>query len=328
MDVWGATQKDFVAEQVETILTELGLRIVGQTETAFLLGCPFHFNPGSPAFAVNKTSGLYYCHNPACGQKGSLAALVAAVQKTNLKQANGFIDKHSANLDYSAIIRKKMEPFKFQEFDLDLLARLRSQFPNSPGEEYMVGRGFTKETLEYFELGYSELQTSVVVPMHTVDGMPIGFVARNIYEKAFKNSLHLPKKETLWNLHRAKRYGGALIVVESSFDAMKVHQAGFPNVVALLGGSISDRQVQQLERYATNIIIFTDNDELNKDGKRPGRDLGMSIEKRVQRLVSWACIGPEVYPRGVKDATDLTDGEIREVLSKPMSGVEYREMVS
>jgi len=328
MDEWGTTQKDFIPEQVESILTDLGLRVVGSTETAFLLGCPFHYNPGSPAFAVNKTSGLYYCHNPSCNQRGTLAKLIASVQHTTIDKAHGFIDRHAANLDYAAILRKKLEPFEFKEFDQALLGKLREQFPGSEGEEYMMGRGFHKDTLEHFGLGYSSIRTSVIVPMQNVDGLDIGFVARNIYEKRFENSEGLPKKESCWNMNRAKRFGGPIIVVESSFDAMKVHQAGFPNVVALLGGSISDRQVEQLERYATQVVIFTDNDEINKDGKRPGRELGFKIEQKVNRVVTWACIGPEVYPRGVKDATDLTDLEIRQVLEHPMTGVEYREMVS
>jgi DNA primase len=49
-----------------------------------------------------------------------------------------------------------------------------------------------------------------------------------------------------------------VIVCESSFDAIRIHQSGFPNVVATLGGNISMENIQNLNKYASSIIIMTD----------------------------------------------------------------------
>lgn len=84
----------------------------------------------------------------------------------------------------------------------------------------------------HFDLGYSKNMDMVTVPVHSPDGTPIGLVGRSIKGKSFKNSTNLPKSKTLFNIHRAKKIGDHVIVVESSFDAIRVHQAGFPNVVA------------------------------------------------------------------------------------------------
>jgi DNA primase len=48
----------------------------------------------------------------------------------------------------------------------------------------------------------------------------------------------------VYNLHRARQHAkeAGLIVVEGFFDAMRVWQAGFPNVVALMGSSLSEEQ--------------------------------------------------------------------------------------
>jgi DNA primase len=100
---------------------------------------------------------------------------------------------------------------------------------------------YNQKSLYYFELGYSENMGMVTVPVHSPDGMPIGIVGRSIEGKAFKNSTNLPKSKTLFNIHRAKKIGDHVIIVESSFDAIRVHQAGFPNVVATLGGFLSNR---------------------------------------------------------------------------------------
>ncbi len=75
------------------------------------------------------------------------------------------------------------------------------------------------EASSYFELGYSENMGMVTVPVHSPDGMAIGIVGRSIEGKAFKNSTNLPKSKTLFNIHRAKKIGDQVIVVESSFDA-------------------------------------------------------------------------------------------------------------
>lgn len=337
MDEWATNREVYSETQVEAVLVELGIDIKSETERVFLGSCPFHYNPGSPAFAVNKESGLYYCHNPSCNERGNLKQLVVRVGEHNEFQAIQIISRHYSEIDYVALAERELTPIEFVPFDQTLLDRQRDNFEGSEGELYMVGRGFTIPTLQHFAIGYAPKKRAVVVPMHTEQGIPIGFIGRSIDRKDFQNSFGLVKSQTAWNMHRAKREGSVCIVVESAFDAMRIHQSGYPNVVALLGSSISRYVVQQLEKYFTTIVIMTDNDPLqfnegicgkcegNCKGHNPGRDLGYTIEKKVRRKVLWASVGPEVYPHGAKDAGDLTEDEIRHVLSNAVSGVEYSQ---
>ena len=54
----------------------------------------------------------------------------------------------------------------------------------------------------------------------------------------------------LFNLHRAMQTSrNHVIVVEGFFDALKIHQAGHPAVVALMGSSFSQRQSELLLCY-------------------------------------------------------------------------------
>ena len=281
--------------------------------------CPFHHNTGSPAMTVNRNSGLWCCHNPACAQRGNLEGLVMRSMDGTFQDAKRMINRLYTKVDYVKII-EEVKPPELVEFDNELIERLARDFPNSPGNTYMNGRGFTDETLRFFNVGFSNLRQAVTVPMYAEDGMPLGFVGRHIVGKRFENSFGLPKSKSLWNINNAKRNSGSIIVVESSFDAMKVHQAGYSNVVAALGGSLSQHQVKQLERYAETVIILTDND-------KPGRALGEKIQENVRRRIRWGCIGPELYPRGVKDATDMTEAEIRQVLLNSKSYVEYCEIM-
>lgn len=292
---------------------------MGETEHDLQVLCPFHHNTGSPAFTISRNTGLWCCHNPACAERGNLESLVLKRQGGTYQDAKRMVNRLYTKVDYVKIIEDVGAP-ELIEFDNELIERLARDFPGSPGNEYMNGRGFTDETLSFFNVGFSSLRQAVTVPMYADDGMPLGFVGRQIVGKRFENSYGLPKSKSLWNIQNAKRNSGSIIVVESSFDAMKIHQAGYPNVVAALGGSLSQHHVKQLERYAETVIVMTDND-------KAGRALGEKIQERVRRRIQWACIGEELYPRGVKDATDMTEAEIRQVLLNTKSYVEYCEIM-
>jgi DNA primase len=158
----------------------------------------------------------------------------------------------------------------------------------------------------------------VTVPVHSPDGICVGVVGRSVTQKEFKNSPGLPRNSTLFNIHRAKRVGANCIIVESSFDAMRVHQAGFPNVVATLGGHISSNNLSLLNRYFNRLIIMTDNDEA-------GRSLGNNIFNKLRNKdILWASYEyGKIYPHNAKDAGDMTDEEIKLCINNSASHIEY-----
>jgi DNA primase len=155
--------------------------------------------------------------------------------------------------------------------------------------------------------------------VHSPDGIPIGIVGRSIEGKSFKNSTNLPKSKTLFNINRAKKIGDKVIVVESNFDAIRIHQAGFPNVVATLGGFLSTEQQHLLNRCFTQITIMTDAD-------KAGRDLGMSIASKLKgKDILWASYEyGKIYPHDAKDAGDMTEDEIKACIKNAVSDIEYR----
>ena len=208
----------------------------------------------------------------------------------------------------------------FKEFSEETLKKLYTDLiTTSPGKEYFLSRGINQQSIIDFGLGYSSNMNMVTVPVHSPDGMAIGIVGRSIEGKSFKNSTNLPKSKTLFNIHRAKKIGDHVIVVESSFDAIRVHQAGFPNVVATLGGFLSKEQHSLLNRHFNKITVMTDADQA-------GRDLGKSIVTKLKfKDLLWAsCEYGKIYPHDAKDAGDLTDEEIKACIKNSVSDMEYR----
>jgi DNA primase len=56
--------------------------------------------------------------------------------------------------------------------------------------------------------------------------------------------------------------------VEGFFDCLKVHQAGYGNVVALMGASVSDRQSELLDTYFRELVVMLDGDEAGRRASR------------------------------------------------------------
>ncbi len=296
--------------------------MVGETGNDFLAYCPFHSNRHSSSFSVSKEFGAWLCFNPACGESGTLIDLVKRITNRNDYEALRFISVKEAEVlaDFDDLLEDTLEEKPdFIEFDSTTIEKLTSEMNQyDDGRVYMHGRGFTDETLEYFNVGYSSNRNMVTVPVHSPDGTCVGVVGRSIKEKEFKNSPGLPRNSTLFNIHRAKRIGATCIIVESSFDAMRVHQAGFPNVVATLGGHISSNNLSLLNRYFNRIIIMTDNDQA-------GRALGNNIFNKLRNKdVLWASYEyGKIYPHDAKDAGDMTDQEIKTCINNSVSHIEY-----
>ena len=285
--------------------------------------CPFHSNRHTASCCINKSSGAWLCFNPSCGESGTLTELVKRVLNKNDFEAMRFISAQETevlnNFDEMMAGMFEEKP-DFEEFSAETLKGLYNGLVGSEkAKDYFKSRGIDMSSMEHFSLGYSEKQNMVTVPVHSPDGIPIGIVGRSIEGKSFKNSTNLPKSKTLFNVHRAKRIGSNVIVVESSFDAIRVHQAGFPNVVATLWGFLSTEQQCILNRYFNRVILMTDAD-------LAGRKLGLSIANRLKNKdLLWASHEyGKIYPHDAKDAGDMTDEEIKTCIKNSVSDIEYR----
>ena len=313
----------YTPAHVKSIVKSLGLNIVGETSNDFLCFCPFHSNRHTSSFSISREKGAYICFNPSCGEAGTLVELVRKILKKNEFESLRYISSKEAESveNFDDVLKDLLEDKPdYVEFPQDTLDQLYNNLnDNGHAKEYLNHRGIKQESIDYFKLGYSSNMGMVIVPVHSPDGLPVGLVGRSIAEKKFKNSTNLPRSKTMFNIHRAKRIGGQVIIVESTFDAIRVHQAGFPNVVATLGGHISHDNISLLNRYFNKIILMTDSDQA-------GRELGTTISNRMRNKdILWASHSyGKIYPNNAKDAGDMTDEEISLCIKNAVSDIEYR----
>ena len=317
-----ADSTQYAISQVKAIVKALGLHETSEANNNLLLYCPSHSNRHTASFSISCENGAWLCYNPACGESGNLVELVKRILHKNDFEALRFIGakQNEALENFDELLEGIMEDKpEFEEFPKETLVKLYTELVSTQeGKDYFKSRGIEGQSIVDFDLGYSKNMGMVTVPVHSPDGIPIGIVGRSIEGKSFKNSTNLPKSKTMFNIHRAKKIGSNVIIVESSFDAIRVHQAGFPNVVATLGGSLSSEQQRLLNKYFSTIIIMTDADEA-------GRELGLSIANRLNtKDILWASYDyGKIYPHDAKDVGDMTDQEIKECIKNSVSHIEY-----
>ena len=344
-DEWKEDYQTYSETQVEAILSECGIDIDGETGSQFICYCPFHSNNDSPAFAVDKEKGLFFCFNPSCGQSGKLEDIPRRLLKLNVFQTKRLILKHQDAKPKPLSVRRMEREArqKLPEFSQDVIDKMHNDFWESPAEDYMVNRGFEIDTLKTFQVGYSKAKNLVAVPMYAERDKPVGVVGRTLppQEKGFRNSNNLPKKQIPFNIHNARTHGDTVIICEASFDAMRITQAGYPNVIALLGGYLTPWHHEIIDRTFSKIIVMTDFDPLHYNvdckpckragyricnGHNAGRDFGRQIVSQFpHKVVKWAAYDDTcVYPHNAKDASDMTDDEIRKCLRDAISNYQYQ----
>jgi len=289
----------YTTQQIHRVLTGAGIDIEAEYGTDYIIFCPYHNNNRTPAGEVSKESGLFFCFG--CQTTRSLIELIMHMTNRTYFETVRFIKSKETETNIEAVVNKALHQMPdFVQYDELLIKRLCKQAIDSPrAMTYFEGRRITKESVVKFDLGYSEKQDSVVIPMQSPDGMSIGFVARTVEGKEFKNTPGLPKSKILFNLHRVKA-SKIVYVVESSFDAIRLDQVGFP-AVATLGANVSSSQIELLKRYFTGVVLVADNDEA-------GAIMSERLTEKMGNLVT--VISPD---KKYKDIGDMTDDEIRKL---------------
>ena len=183
----------------------------------------------------------------------------------------------------------------------------------NPTHPLLRARGITPQTARTFEAGGwpmgGFLQDCVGVRLHDIQGRPLGYAGRRLDDQAarrlgkWKLPTGLPRSELLFNWHRAQpAHHSTLIVVEGPFDAMRVWQAGHPNVVALLGSSPTPAQVHRLAQVEA-LVIMLDADGAGRAGAHRLTPLTTDTPVRLVEL-----------PEG-NDPADLPEPVLQRLLS-------------
>ena len=293
------TNSSYTEEQIKRVITGSGINIESEVDSDYLIYCPFHNNYRTPAGEVDKRTGFFFCFS--CQHVCDLTELIMHTSGRSYFEAARYIKSKETESDIEQQVNQKLIVKEmYVPYDEILMKRLNNQALESPrAMRYFQGRLITEESVKKFGLGYSEKQDMVTIPVASPDGIDIGFVGRSVEGKEFKNTPGLPKSKVLFNLHRVKT-AGKVYVVESSFDAIRLDQCGFP-AVATLGANVSNFQTDLLQKYFNNIIVIADNDEAGGNMK----------DKLIERLGNRVTV--VTLDKQYKDIGDMDDEAIKNI---------------
>jgi DNA primase len=282
------------AVSMELALANYGVQL-HRLDDAYLRGrCPLpsHASKGSrESFIVNIRKNAWACHSASCvavrGGRigGNVLDFVAAmegcaIREAALKLQDGYLVtaiapepatyQHDADGGASGTGNVPL-PFTLRRIDCS--------------HAYLTERGVTPKVARHFGVGYNcgkgLMEGRIVVPIHDENGLLVAYAGRSIdqTEPRYRFPARFRKSLVLFNLHRASVAGKSVIVVEGFFDCLKVHEAGLPCVVALMGCSLSLRQEELLCEQFQEVTLFL-------DGDSAGRAAGAAIAQRLVPKVS------------------------------------------
>lgn len=289
----------YTKEQIKRVLAGAGINVESEVDSDYIIFCPYHNNTRSPAGEIDKLNGTFFCFS--CHKIADLTEFVMHTSGRTYFESVRFIKSKEVESDITSEVNKKLiDKPEYIQYDQVLIKRLNQQALDSPrAMRYYAGRLITEESVRKFSLGFSEKQDMVTIPVHSPDGIEVGFVGRSIEGKDFKNTPGLPKAKVLFNLHRVKT-ASKVYVVESSFDAIRLDQCGFP-AVATLGANVSNTQIELLQRYFNDIYVIADNDEAGGNMK----------DRIVERLGSRVTVIK--LETKYKDIGDMDDEAIKQL---------------
>lgn len=231
------------------------------------------------SFGVDTGRNVWACHSASCCQArrgkvgGNILDLVACMEACSIRLAALRLRTWSITTGETGLadqlVSKGKRAGRSQEEIPRLSFTLRLQW-----HPYLEQRGIRWQTAAWFGAGYyggsGFLRGRMVFPIHDEGGELVAYAGRTMdgREPRYLFPTGFPKSQVIFNLHRAvefaARQGGVVIVVEGFFDCMKVHQAGYGNVVALMGASLSDRQSELLDTYFQKLVVMLDGDEAGR----------------------------------------------------------------
>jgi len=275
---------------MEMILAHYNVRVRKVNQTYLRGKCPLpsHTSKESgDSFGVHAGKNVWACQSDSCvkarrGRKGgNVLDFVALMENCSIREAAAKLqdwfrvaspatptnDKNSGTVfpDGTGEGSKTPDSNRPLEFTLKDV---------NPEHEYFAKRGISREAASVFGAGFfpgrGSMVGRVVIPIHDREGRLLAYAGRSIdgSEPKYKLPAGFHKSAELYNLHRAhESRGECVIVVEGFFDSMKVHQAGYPSVVALMGSAMSEKQEELLAAFQ-KIILMLDGDEAGREGAK------------------------------------------------------------
>ncbi len=180
---------------------------------------------------------------------------------------------------------------------------------------------------------YDTFRERVIFPIIDLRGNVIAFGGRILGDGSPKylNTSETPvfqKKRNLFSLNFAKNSPlKRMILAEGYMDVIAINQAGFENVVATLGTSLTGEQARILKTYADDVIIAYDSDSAGQKATQRAINLLSEAGLNTRIIKMEGAKDPDEFlkkfgPHRFKLLLDNSDGAINFELAKCKEGLD------
>jgi len=380
---------------VEVIGSRVSLKKVGKNYKGL---CPFH-DDRNPSFYVNPELGVYHCFG--CGASGDVIKFVQEYEKMSFIDALKYlgdlvgisvkltgdaqdrfyqVNEEAAKIYHSLLPQSQTALNYLKQRGITEETIEEFQLGYAPNSDVILSRLGAKFGIDVLlKVGlvirgqgrmYDRFRNRLMFPIYSPAGRVAGFGGRILGEgmPKYMNSPESPvysKRNSLYSVFHSRKEileKKSVILVEGYFDYLSMYQAGFKNVLASLGTSLTEQQTRLISRYAQKVYLFYDMDEAGR--KASLRSMGLLIDRNVEIMLCSSSEGKdpdeilrkegnegiksilssskgfidvllEDYSQkyDLKNPSDLTMvvNEFREILSRIRDGVKqeiYREKIS
>lgn len=234
----------------------------------------------NPSFIWNKKDLCYHDFSNG-GNYSIINAYMYAYDETYAQALKRLFDRCHIEFDFKRGFgydeRESLENYKFPVDD--------SVEDNSNAIAYLKKRGFTEETIKFFDIGQTK-KGDVQFKLKDINGRLVGVKYRHAHAVKHGESKYWWQGDcspcySLFNINHID-ITQPLCVTEGFMDAMAVWQSGFHNVVSIPGGATDLNWIKYgfdfLEKFK-KIILWLDNDTAGEEGTK----------KIVQKLGEYRC---------------------------------------
>ena len=292
MDVYTAAKSISIKEVYKTYVGKL---VEGERGN---VSCPFHKDE-HPSMHLYTNDNHFYCFS--CKEHGTSIDLILKLKGyADPKDAAEDICK-TFNIPYEEEIDDEAVQL-YHTNCLIQLTKLFNFYAQKLGYKYFADRGISAEMIEKYQLGFCpalakikvdapnnfyqeckqmgvlnkegiiKLQNRWIFPLKDKNNHIVGFCGRkddNTLEMSEEPKYlivmcepNVAKGTLMFNFETAKKYPN-IIMVEGMFDALNLIQRGIPNVVSLLGSTLTKEQFELCQDR--RIILALDNDKAGQN---------------------------------------------------------------
>ena len=321
---------------MEQVLEHYGILDKFKPGTDSLNGpCPIHGGSNPTQFRVSISKNIWNCFSE-CKHGGNVLDFIARMEDVSihaaaLKAIEWFkLDPQEMSADTNQEAEEKGETPKTEAAPRPKPAVkpapvLENAAPNPPlkfrldklerEHPYLTQeRGLPLETIIDFGAGFCSkgmMADRIAIPIHNAKGEVVAYAGRFPGEPPegtpkYKLPQGFRKSLELFNIDRAGKEGGPLVIVEGFFGCMKLHQFGCRRVVALMGSTMSAAQEDLIKHHTdrnSQVIVMLDEDEAGRAGR----------EDIAVRLAKFVFVKVHTFEQDGQQPEDLSAEEVKQL---------------